>query len=105
MLSYMILKVTSNVYTEGLFKMYFLKSLDTKRKLALANSSRSSRCFFHREKKKNTEIQDGIFRVAITTDPDGVLLPSISFLSSFLLFPLNVNNLLYSLRYVEFAKP
>lgn len=50
----MILKVTSNVYIKGLFKMYFLKSLDTKGKLALANLSRSSRCLFHGEKYTNS---------------------------------------------------
>ena len=76
-------------------KCTFLKSLDTKGKLVLPNLSRSSRCFFHREKP---QIQDGIFKVAITTD--GVLLPSMSFLSSrsFLVFHLNANSLLYSLR-------
>ena len=62
MLTYMILKVTSNVYTEGLFKMYFfLKSLDTKGKLALANLSRSSRCFFHRE--KNHKFRTGYLKL------------------------------------------
>ena len=94
--SILILKVTFNVYTACLFKMYFSTvSLNTKEE-ALVNfaPSLSPRWRFTDDKKP--QIQDGKFKVAIATEGDRLF--SMSLLSALFLFHLNINSRLYSLR-------